>query len=281
MIPVYDNLVAASVFLWSDNLLTSVGQGYANFTGQFIPSTGRIDGYYVYAAPHRQFVTDSSVAGATVPTGVYINNTFTGTGNSLKIDYLKGAVLSTNRINGQISGIYSYKEVNIYAAETSTEKILFERRYNVNPRNSQFTGVGALDKTYPCLFIEVEDGGSDTLCLGGELARNKLNARLTYFGDSRSLLTSVSRLFASKKESHIPLFNNSELPYNYFGGLKTQYNYSSLVASVQASTDRDLIYIKDVRVSKFTDAINALLGPNIYGAFIDLDLEVYRTRNEY
>lgn len=273
MAPVIEHSHLASVYLWLDYRLCQAGQGFKNFTGVFTPSTGRIQGHKVYAAPFRQLVYDSSIVGASVLTGFYEGKTRkTGV-----IDYNKGAILLPSAATGTISGVFSYKEVNLYPVDTNAESLLFEKKYSQNPRHTPtYTGYNPYDQVYPAIFIENEPDSNTRLCFEG-LFSNIIATRLTVLADSPYLLASINRLIMDSKERHIPIFEPSDMPFNYLGNLKSGFNYESWQASIQSDSNR-LALIKDVFVSKFNNSVNEVMGPNIYGSFIDIDFEILRPR---
>ena len=70
-----------SFMLWFDHFLLEKGEAFSNQTGTFYhtPDNFLDDSYVPFSSPYKQFVTDSSITGATLPTGI--------AGDSHYIDY--------------------------------------------------------------------------------------------------------------------------------------------------------------------------------------------------
>ena len=91
----FDNQVLSSFLLWFDHTLLNVGEAYQNTTGQFYNVSQEFAGYQTYASSYSQIVSDASIAGATIPTGLYVGsnlvNVGQGAGTGLyAIDYNNG-----------------------------------------------------------------------------------------------------------------------------------------------------------------------------------------------
>ena len=75
MKPQFDNQVMSSMLLWFDNKLLTKGEAHQNTTGQFYSVSDEYYGYNTYASTYSQIVSDVSVSGVTIPTGLYAGNT--------------------------------------------------------------------------------------------------------------------------------------------------------------------------------------------------------------
>ena len=74
----FDNQVVSSFMLWFDHTLLKEGEAYTNTTGLFYDMEDEIYGYFTYALPYKQIVSDKSITGAKIPcaegpTGISIN----------------------------------------------------------------------------------------------------------------------------------------------------------------------------------------------------------------
>jgi hypothetical protein len=245
------------------------------FTGAFTPTTSwAIDGLNAYVSPHRQFVYDSTVSGATVPSGLFVSGSFVPTGADFRIDFQRGELLTTTGIHGSISGVYCYKEVNLYFNDKNAQQVLFESRFVQNPRNNPpYTGYQQTDVTYPCILIQ-QKAGTDTKIAMDELYSKVYTVRLTFLADTKYLYKAVTSIIRDRKGTFIPIFQPSEMPFDYYFTLQNGFfDYSTEASAIQQYSDR-MAYIKDVQTSEFLDRINQTIGPNIFGAFIDLKLEL-------
>src|SRR3990167_112076 len=92
---IIDHNVLTSTYLWVDHLFCNEGSGHINTNARFYKTNEIYNNYFYYTSPYNQFVADSSVSGATIITGLYINNVFVGTGTSglYQIDYRRGAAV--------------------------------------------------------------------------------------------------------------------------------------------------------------------------------------------
>ena len=274
MIYTLDHVFDSSVYLWLDHVLIEYGRGFGNYTGSLKPVSSSQGGLSSYAFPHRQLVYDYSVSGSIVASGVYVTGTFQETGASLKIDNQRGQALFTAS-QTQVSGAYSYKEVNIYETLANEQEVLFETKFVINPRSqpasSNYT---PQDVVYPCIFIKSSAGNNKTLCFDG-CAETIIPVRLMFLADSLFLYKAVTSILRDRKETHIPIFNASELPFDKYYSLKAPFDYTEARNAPQA--ENRLAYVKDVSISDFKDKVNNSIGPrNLFGGFIDIDFQILR-----
>ena len=76
MKPQYDNKLLSSFLLYLDNKILSKGEAFVNHSGLFYPVENFFNGYYTYAAPYKQIVSDASITGANKLTGIYLDGNF-------------------------------------------------------------------------------------------------------------------------------------------------------------------------------------------------------------
>ncbi len=276
MLPTIDTLVEASVFLWLDNILLKEGSGFANFAGNFTKTTGSYGGFHSYASPFRQWVYSQDVSGAQIPSGVYANGVFQTTGVAKQLDFNQGQFISTATVTAPVSGSFSYKEVNLYFTNEPDEVVLFEKKYEPSRRhNPQYTSYLPTDQVYPLIFIKQSAGKNNMLCFD-RMVDTSFNVRLIVLADTPYLYKSICGRIRDKKDSWLPIFNASEMPFNQFGALKFPFNYSNSVSSIQSDATR-LAYITEVSISDLPSRVTTELhGFRIFAGIIDLTLSVYR-----
>ncbi len=216
------------------------------------------------------------MSGVNVPSGVFVGGVFNSTGAGLKIDFQRGQALFTGNQNQTVSGRYSFKEVNLYFTNSSEQTVLFENKFVQNPRNSpSFTGFAAEDIVYPCIFIKSSAGSNKTISFD-EMVATTNPVRLIFLADNNYLYRAVTSILRDKSETFMAIFNSEETPFNEFYGLKTGvFDYSHAVSTIQEDQSR-LAYIREVSISDFNDKTNSLIGPHVFGGFIDLKLELLR-----
>ena len=119
MKPQFQHELTTSFMLWADNYIVRKADAFTNFTSTFYANDtdDRLDPTLVgYSSPHKQWVYDSSIEGANVPSGVYNDGTFLSRGdNGLQFDFDNGRALfdsSFGTTNTTVSGSYSVKDFN-------------------------------------------------------------------------------------------------------------------------------------------------------------------------
>ena len=80
MKPQFDNQVLSSFLLWFDHTLLKDGEAYQNTTGQFYNVLQEFAGYQTFASSYSQIVSDASITGATIPTGLYVGSNLVDVG---------------------------------------------------------------------------------------------------------------------------------------------------------------------------------------------------------
>lgn len=276
MRPQIDHNIDPSIFLWLDYLLIERNEAFQNFTGEFRATSSLISGFNSYSAPHRQFVYDSSVSGATVPSGVSASGVFVPTGATIKLDFYRGQVVTTTTLTQPVSGVYSYKEVNLYFADSSDKSILFENKYDVNPRSQpKYEDYDAKNLSYPCIFIKSCAGVNEAICFDG-CESTVMEVRLILLAENLYQYKAITSILRDRKNTHMAIFNPEELPFDEFYSLRNgPFDYSSSVNTIQTDSNR-LAFVKNVSISDFTDRVNMEIGPRVFGGFIDLELELLR-----
>ena len=82
----FQHNLTSSFFMWFDNFLLTKGEAYTNKTGEFFYYDDTLidSDYTVFGSPYKQWVSDSSIDGATVPTGVYVNGNLSGSAKGVR-----------------------------------------------------------------------------------------------------------------------------------------------------------------------------------------------------
>lgn len=275
-----DNDIEGSVYLWLDHLMLNSLAAHRAYTGVFKPVDSDVSSLKTWAAPHRQFVYDSSIAGATVTSGAYFGGVWKpiSTASGYGIDFLKGRALSTGASPTQtVSGTYSYKEVNLYITNKPIQQVLFEQTTQDKPKHiSNFTGFLPDDIAFPLIFIQSAIGGNDILSFD-KATETSFPVRLTVLANSNSMLKSIGGLIRDRTDSYFAKFRPEDTPFTPLGGLKSGvFNYTDRAAAIQAADVNNLIYVQNVRSSPFSNEVNDLIGLQTFGAFLDLDLKMFR-----
>jgi hypothetical protein len=281
MIPQFDNILMTSMLLWMDNKIVTNGQAYTNYQSAFYPLTNMIYGYYTYGAPLKQMVIDSSISGANIISGVYVNGVFTipGQNNLSGINATEGQLYFSQPISNPttaLSGNYAVKDYNIYLTSKTEENLLFETQYQINPKTYQNpTGLPIGSETYPVIYLKYQGGKNKPLAFGG-FDQTVSNVRAVILSDSVFSLDAVTSIMRDTSRTLIPLIYPNEMPFNSLGSVSVSgnnFNYINYTAN-KANTD-DYLYINEVNVTKtdtrLLSATNSL-NRNVYSAFVDFEV---------
>ena len=288
----FDNQVVSSFMLWFDHTLLKEGEAYTNTTGLFYDVEDEINGYFTYALPYKQIVSDKSITGAKIPcaegpTGLYVNGNhiLTGTSGWAAINYFEGQVYFTGNghgawpVTGDISGRFAVKDFNIYLTNAPEEKLLLETKHNLRPKVTEDrTGVAVDAITYPAIFLRYNGAHNEPFAFGGHDS-TMIDIRAIVLGDNQFHTDAVCSIFRDKARTFMCLFGENEMPYNTLGGFKNsnQFDYTGVVkGKISAGSG---VYIDNVWVSRFDRNIPSdmkNMNSEIYPAFIDFEISKVR-----
>jgi hypothetical protein len=277
MISSIDNLAVASLMVFLDKKVCDKGRGFTNYSGSFFAATNLYNNLYTYNLPFKQIVADSSVSGASILSGVYLNSNFIKIGQSglVGINHQNGQAFFSNNVSAYpITGNYAVKDFNVYLTNKPEEELLFETQTRVRPKTAQtVTGLLSNVETYPALFFKSNSTINDPFALGGTVD-TKIEVRVIALADNLFNLDAVCGLLRDTAHERLALLNATDLNLNYIGCLPSgYYNYDTIKNSKDLSIDS--FYIEEVNVSKNFNFLNK--GNNsIFPAFIDFTLSKIR-----
>tara|TARA_R100000315_G_C5231262_1_gene142278 strand:- start:929 stop:1795 length:867 start_codon:yes stop_codon:yes gene_type:complete len=283
MKPQFDNQVMSSFLLWFDYTLLSKGEAFQNTTGQFYSVSDDYYGYYTYASSYSQFVSDASITGATIPTGLYAGNTLVNVGeggnNGLyAIDYGNGRSYWSGSQSSDVTGSFAIKDFNVYLTSRTEDEILFQTQYTNRNKISSVvpTGLEPDTRTYPVVYLKPDGSSNEPLALGG-MDDTRLNVRAIVIADSQFDIDAIGSLFRDQRQQNIALLEPSEMPFNQFGYYRNdQYNYTG-IANGKGPDGR--IFIEDIDISRFDRVLEnevRKFNPNVYSTLIDFELSKFR-----
>jgi hypothetical protein len=269
-----DNLLMSSMLMWMDHVILKKGEAYKNFSSRFYPVTNIYNGFYSYGLPFKQVVCDSSISGANILSGVYVNNNFKtiGQNNLTGISPQNGQVYFTSaQGSNTISGNYAVKDFNLYLTNQPEEEILFESQYQARPKTTQTpTGLAIEAITYPCIFLKNNGGINQPFAFGGQ-DNTQISVRAVVMADNMFNLDALCSILKDTARDYVPLINS---PFNNFGGLDSgHYNYDTLTQNIDIGVNG--FYISEVNVSKIFANLNAK-NNQVFPAFIDFTLNNIR-----
>lgn len=277
----YDNLAASSFVLWLSNKLQRAG-GYENYSGRFYPISSPYSSYYTYGISSPQLLYDSSVSGANIITGLYINNTqiTTGVSGLQSFDYNRGYVIFNQNVNNYvISGYFAVSSPNVKLTYDNDEGVLFKTRYQLKPKYTQIpTGVPDGTVLFPIVYARMEGSDNEPFAFGGQDTTN-LNIRCIILMDSLYSLHAVEGILRDSVRTPIALLDVADQPFNVFGGLKNgSFNYTG-IATAKIS-EQNFMFVEDVKIPRYSQNFTVdqkLLPSNVYFNFADFTLTKVRS----
>lgn len=283
MIPQFNNNLLASFGLFLDHEICAIGSGFSYFSGQLYPTYDpNYQGYNMFGSPFRQFVADSCVQNAYIPSGFYQGNIFVPATGSNTIDFLRGRVVSTTISSGatNLTAAYSIKDFNIYFSNVEEEILLFETAPTLpNQSKIGIQPTGALNyrvDPYPCIFISQTDGNNIPWAFGG-LDETNSTMRCVVLSSDNWKLDSVMSLLQDTVRKYFPVFSGG-FPYDYLGGVGTGYNYCQMVCSAPQMPQ---VYINSVKIKKLGARVDRLIGDQVTAGIVEFDLQTIRAPRIY
>lgn len=279
----FSTITLLSFYQWLDNYLLQNGQMYTNSSSQLYlqndPKLG--NGYVAYASPFRSFVWDSGVSGAIV------FNSISGTANGIPISLSRGqSGMMTDFINGRvilpagtipttaiISGSYAFKDLNLYFANQTQERMVFSQKYYLNSRfGNPATGIPPpYDMVTPCIFITNKKIDYEVVGLGGIYDSN-MSVTLNVMAENLTQLEWVISLLAASRDVTFPQLSTNVWPLNNFGDYKSGYNYE--IIDNQYGTSSNLFSIVNVHSSKMSDLTK--IDQSIFVGEVNLSIQKAR-----
>lgn len=262
---------------WFEHELLQEGRAFRNVSGELyrikdsnFPNMG------VYSNPYGQIVFDSSVDGAIVPSGVYVNGVFTPRGTSgLKIDFNGGRAIFNTPINGTVTSSYAVKDFNVYSTTKSdaeliyASKVQFREKYNVIT-----TGVPANGVYGPLIYIKRDLAFNEPFAFGGQ-DNTKAQYRAIVMTNNDYDLDGVGSIFIDANKKNFMYLSNSS-PLNRYGDIVTGNSYNYLQDVESHYSNSNLVYISDVEYYRFDSTTETSLGSEFHLGFIEFTLELPR-----
>lgn len=277
ILPQFIHKVNSSFFLWADHILLDRGQAYTNTTGAFTNYTDEKlpDAFEAFGCPHKEWVADSSVSGAVVPSGFYVGGTFQARANSFNLDFINGRVITSGISTSQsITGSYSVKDFNIYSTNQDEESLIVEicenysAQYNTIGTDISTPYLPPYSQKVPAIFINTQTQENLPFALGG-LDNSKVRVNMTIFAKTPYELDGVLGLFADTSDEVFKELPLESAPMTEWGDIKNgNYNYNNLVAASGIHN----ISIDSVKTSKVSDSLKRSLKTELYIGFADFEL---------
>lgn len=274
----YQHNVTTSFAMWLDHHLLERGDAYKNHTGILtyysdprLPSSLK-----AFGSLYKQWVFDSSITGAVVPSGVYVNGAFKGRNDGIKIDYLNGRVLSTGiPTNAIVTGSFAVKDYNIYLTNENEDDLIIENNNLAANQKFPWTGkyVQPYDQTIPAIYIAPEGFHNTPFAMGGEDETRSM-FKCVVFAENPYSLDGVLSIFADTSQRVFKLQDFSTFPINEYGDAKAPpYIYDDYYDEAAPQAE---LFIDHVTVSKLKDSRSRTQNPKSFVGFIDFEIIKYR-----
>jgi|TARA_A100001201_G_scaffold26939_1_gene29709 hypothetical protein len=266
--------------MWFDNFLLTKGEAYTNTTGDFFYYDDTLidSNYTVFGSPYKQWVSDSSIAGATVPTGVYINGNLSGRADGVVLDFDNGRALASGASSTDtVTGSFSVKDFNIYFTNDTEDDLIVENKYVVNSRvpSGPYTYITPYDDVAPAIFLAASTLENKPFALGGMVDTVVLMKAVVISDDPYKLDGALS-IFGDSVNEVIEPVPMTGFPYTELGDLKgDSYNYTEVK---QGYSDETPYFVDKVRTSKLSDRARKAVANELYIGFIDFDVQQHRYR---
>lgn len=278
MIQQFQHKVTTSFLLWFDNYLLKKGQAFSNKTGQFyFYDDDRLDDRYkAFGSPFKQWVNDSSISAATIPSGVYVNGSFQPRSNGLLLDFTNGrALISGASPQDSVTGEFAVKDFNIYFTNEGEEDIIVDRKYRPNPRtfSPPQNYIEPYDNAVPAIFISSQSINNDPFAFGGE-DTTKIEMKAVVMAENSYQLDGALSIFADSRNETIVPVPFSSFPTTEYGDVKNGFfSYEDLK---NQHGNAPPLFVEDVVTSKLTDKARKSLVNDLFVGFIDFEIHQQR-----
>lgn len=274
MKPLFQHDFVSSFHLWLDNYVLTNGEAYKNKTGTLYPyeDSRMPSAFNVFASPFKQWVSDSSVVGATVPTGVFFDGVEQYRSDGVSFDFANGRVLSSGMATpATVTGAFSVKDFNIYYTNETEEDLIVDKKYKPNHHitDGTETGIDPYDQNTPAIFLTIPQASNEEFCFGG-MDKSTIMPRVVVLAETPYQLDGALSLFADANSRTFRTVSFEDYPFTVYGDLKGgAYNYNDLATG-------SMFYIDGVVVSKLSDRIKRSLLNDLYIGFADFEVSTHR-----
>lgn len=249
MIPQLDTQITSSFLIFVQREILRQGWAYQNQSSLFYPADeDEVNGLYTYTSPYRPFVNDTSISGANVMSGVFINGNFTTVGSSglVYINHPQGAITLNYNETGTISGNFAQAEYNCYISDQADYKSIFTTKYSSNPKynNAATGGLPLEERTFPCVAIVVKNQENRDFAFGG-LADNYMKIRCVVISETAFQRIAIGNILKNLKLKPLPLVIPN---YDYLGNMTGIQPFNFLTAPIISGQNPIIMTAKVVEI---------------------------------
>lgn len=293
MKPQFQHEATTSFALWLDHHLCKHAEAFQNKQGElYYKEDDRLSkypedpyGFITYASEYKQWVYNSDADGASIPSGVYIDQgegfEFCPRGESgLMIDFDNGRILldgdefKDNYNSLKIKAEFAVKDINIYLSDDTEENLVLENKYNVNSRTvpdlGKGEGVNPYEHVAPAAFVSMERTSNTPFAFGGEDLTH-LYYRVVFFTENLYQLDGCLSVCADAVNLAVPNIGYDDYPLDEYGDIKNgSFSYKETVSECKKVPQ--LMFIDNVYSSKISDRLSKTTNPNLFLGFVDFEV---------
>lgn len=255
-----DHLYISSFKERLDHLITNKLQAYKNIAVPLLVDAkeDRLSGYKTANGGNRQWVYDSSVAGATIAAPAGSSGWATS-----KVDFKNARLVAagSTTVAPPATLNVAQKHFNIYVSSSTDEELFTQLFGNKNEVITQTEAIRADNFYAPCIFVKMGRTYNEGHALGGE-DRTYFDIRVSAFVRSEFEMLAVGGVIRDMKNTMTFLLD--ETPLDEFNDLKERpWSFSGKMAEL-ATAGAPKIMIEDCYFNPIkSDAINNKI-PNVY-----------------
>jgi hypothetical protein len=228
--------------------------------GQLYRIPSNLTNAIAYASPFKGWVNDTSISGATVASGIYVNGHFVTIGQSGldSINHYQGVAYFTgvNFPNSTtVTAAYSVKEFNVSITDQNEWKLLFETKFvSSNEFNQVQSGLALDTKTVPAVFIRNKGQDSRPFALGG-YDNSILSMRAIVVADNQFGRIAACNILKNMNYRPVPLITAT--PFDWAGRFTgVNYNYDQL--AIDSSVTNWILGVRGIDVPQEGDYENII-----------------------
>jgi len=232
MLAQQDNKLISSFLLMIDHTVQSKGEAYTNISGQFFYIYSPYENTTMFSSPYKQLCNDTSISGANIMSGVFVNNSFIEIGQSglQSINHYEGIVTFTGNYispDDYISANYSIKDINVKLTNQPEWKLLSDTKFIINNQYPQsITGLSPETEIIPAIFIRTKLQENAPFALGG-IDNNTIKIRAVIITDDEFHKIAICNILKNLNYHYIPMIVST--PFDSLGNSTgINYNYNNL-----------------------------------------------------
>lgn len=277
MRPQYQHNVTTSFALWADYFLLTKGEAYTNKTGTlyYYQDSRLSQQYKSFGSSYKQWVFDSAITGATIPSGVHVNGVFKGRNDGVVLDYLNGRALISGVSTGvAVTGSFAVKDFSIYLSNESEEDLILNSNSKLNEQLSiANTYVKPYDQSLPAIYIINEGFQNSPFAFGGE-DETKSMIKCVVLANNQYNLDGVLSLFSDSQKTIFKEKDFTSYPISEYGDIKSPpYEFDDIYENPNSAME---LFVDSVTVSKLKDARSSASNFRPYVGFMDFEIIKYR-----